>query len=168
MLMYIGIFLSKMVEVALSTVRHVLVQRGEKVKGAVIGFFECLLWVIVVSNVIATITKDPIRVVVYCLGFAAGNYVGVIIEEKLAIGTVSIQAIVQEEEREALSETLRDQGFGVTNTDGYGKDGPVGVMTIFLKRRCINEASRIIKEQCPDALITVNDVRHMRAGFIKK
>lgn len=167
MLTYILIFIAKLVEVSLSTLRNVLINRGEKLKAALLGFFEALIWVLVVANVISTISEDPIKVVVYCVAFALGNYVGVILEGKLAIGTACIQAVVGQDEKEAVSAAMRDMGFGITTVRGEGKDGPVDVLLIYLKRKCVDEAIGIIKSSCPQALITVNDVRHLRNGFLK-
>lgn len=168
MVVYILIFIAKLVEVSLSTVRNVLINRGEKGKAALIGFVEALIWVLVVANVISSITEDPIKVVVYCVAFALGNYLGVILEGKLAIGTACIQAVVGQDEKETVSASMRDMGFGVTTVRGEGKDGPVNVLMIYLKRKCVEEAIAIIKSDCPQALVTVNDVRHLRNGFLKK
>ncbi|MDL2252699.1 DUF5698 domain-containing protein [Ruminococcaceae bacterium OttesenSCG-928-I18] len=164
---YFLIFTAKLVEVSLATVRNVLIVRGEKAKGAFIAFFEVLLWILVVSNVLQTITEDPIKVVVYCLAYALGNYCGVILENKLAIGMACIQVVVGESKTEEVSHEMREQGFGVTTMHGEGKDGPVNVLMIFLKRKCQQEAISLIKNLCPTALITVNDVRHLRNGFMK-
>lgn len=168
MLIYIFIFFAKILEVSLATVRIVLVNRGEKLKGAIIGFFEVLLWVIVVSNVLNGLQEDPAKLIIYCLAFALGNYIGVIIENKLAIGKSCIQAVIGADKKEELSEALRAKGFGVTNIMGEGKDGPVDVLMIYLKRKRLEEAIAQIRDYCPKALITVNDVRQMRNGFIKK
>lgn len=165
---YILVFVAKLVEVSLSTVRNVLINRGEKGKAALIGFVEALIWILVVANVIGTIAEDPVKVVVYCVAFALGNYVGVIIEGKLAIGTACIQAVVGQQEKEIVSDSMRQMGFGVTTVRGEGKDGPVDVLMIYLKRKCVEEAIGIIKGASPAALITVNDVRHLRNGFLKK
>ncbi len=167
-LTYILIFTAKLVEVSLATVRNVLINRGEKLKGAAIGFFEVLIWVLVVGNVLSSITEDPIKVVVYCLAFAMGNYVGVIIENKLAIGTSCIQAVVNVEQVEEVGDAMRKQGFGVTRIKGEGRDGPVEVLMIFLKRKSLDEASQLIRGISPNALITVNDVRHLRNGYIRR
>lgn len=167
-LIYIGIFLAKMAEVSLSTVRIVLVGRGEKLKGAAIGFFEVLLWVVVAANVLTTVASDPLKILVYCAGFSCGIYLGMVIEDKLAIGTACIQAVVPHNSRDELSQTLRDKGFGVTAVQGQGRNGPVVVLMVYLKRRCLPEASELIRESCPDAMITINDVRSLRNGFIRK
>lgn len=167
-MIYLMIFFAKLIEVSLATVRNVLINRGEKLKGSLIGFFESMIWVIVVSNVLQDVTEDPIRVLVYCLAFAMGNYCGVIIEGKLAIGTASVQAVVSEEQTEELSNVLRGKGFGVTILEGHGKDGKVDVVMIYLKRKQVDEAINLIKEYSPSTLVTVNDVRRLSNGFIKK
>ncbi|MDL2323703.1 DUF5698 domain-containing protein [Ruminococcaceae bacterium OttesenSCG-928-A16] len=166
--MYIFIFAAKLVEVSLATIRNVLINRGEKLKGALIGFFEVMIWVIVVNQVLDGISEDPVKLIVYCLAFACGNYIGVIIEGKLAIGTAYVQAVVSPEKKDELSNILREKGFGVTIVQGEGKNGIVDVMMIYLKRKCVDEAISLIKECSPSSLVTVNDVRHLRNGYIRK
>lgn len=168
MWVYFFIFFAKIVEVTLATLRIMLVNRGEKIKGACIGFFEVMLWVIVVSQVLDGVSEDPIKLLVYCLAFALGNYIGVTIENKLAIGTACIQAVVAQDKQPELSDALREKGFGVTHIQGAGKDGPVQVLMIYLKRKCLDEATTLIRSYSPHALITVNDVRQLRNGYIRK
>lgn len=167
-LMYVLIFLAKMIEVSLATVRVVLNSRGERLKGAIIGFFEVLLWVIVVSTVLTDIAADPIKVVVYCLAFSCGNYLGVTIENKLAIGTACVQAVVHEDEQDDVTAAMREQGFGVTMLQGEGRDGAVSVLLIYMKRKAVNEAIDLIRVSSPNAVITINDVRSLQRGVIKK
>ena len=168
MWIYLFIFFAKLVEVSLATIRNVLINRGEKVKGAFIGFFEVMLWVIVVSQVLDTLRENPWRLIVYCLAFALGNYVGVIIENKLAIGTACVQAVVGENQKLELGDALREKGFGVTFIQGEGKHGPVDVVMIYLKRKCVDEAITLIRQYSPDTLVTGNDVRQLLGGFVKK
>ncbi|MCL2050787.1 MAG: DUF5698 domain-containing protein [Lachnospiraceae bacterium] len=199
-LIYFLIFVAKLIEVALATVRNVLINRGEKLLGAVIGFFEVMIWIIVVSNVLGSLAEDPFKVLVYCLAFSCGNYLGVIIEGKLALGTALIQVMVVEEpnaeisvldkikksisvsedgeiKERSIDETvpytnlkslLRDRGFGVTTVPAQGLDREVNIMMIYLKRKSVPEALELIRAHTPSALITVNDVRQMRNGFIRK
>ena len=167
-MIYLLIFIAKLVEVSLATIRNVLINRGEKLKGSIIGFFEVLIWVIVVSNVLSDVMQDPLRVFVYCLAFSMGNYVGVIIEGKLAIGMASVQAVVAEDKVEELGNALRERGFGVTTIEGHGKDGTVDVLMIYMKRKLVNEAITLIREYSPSSLVTVNDVRHLSNGYMKK
>ncbi len=167
-LIYIGIFLAKMTEVSLSTVRIVLVGRGEKLKGAAIGFFEVLLWLVVAANVLNTVASDPFKILVYCAGFSCGIYLGVVIEDKLAIGTSCIQAVISPDTEGGLSQTLRERGFGVTVVQGQGRDNVVDVLMIYVKRKRLPEATELIRSQNPNAMITINDVRSLRNGFMRK
>lgn len=165
---YVFIFVAKLVEVSIATIRNVLINRGEKLKGAVIGFFEVMIWAIVVSQVLGSLSEDPIKLIVYCLAFSLGNYVGVIIEGKLAIGTACIQAVVSEEKKKELAQVLRDKGFGVTVIEAEGKNGVVDIFMIYLKRKCVEEAIALIQEYSPTSFVTVNDVRTMKNGYIRK
>lgn len=167
-LVYVAIFVAKMVEVSLATIRVVYVNRGEKARGAVIGFFEVMIWVILVSNVLSNLTEDPLKIIVYALAFSVGNYLGVTIENKLAIGTASIQTVVDEECKDELCALLRQNGFGVTMIQGQGMEGTVDVLLIFLKRKSVPEAVGLIHQYRPNAMITINDVRHLQNGFIRK
>ncbi len=168
LLNYLIIFSAKMIEVSLTTVRNVLIIRGEKVKGAFLAFFEALIWVFVISTVLSgNILDDPLRLITYCLAFACGNYVGVIIENKLAIGMACLQVVIPFAQSDEVVQTIRDKGFGVTQLHGEGRDGPVMVLLVFVKRKSQPEAITLIKQICPSALITINDVRHMRNGYTK-
>lgn len=167
--LYLVIFFAKIVEVTISTIRVVYVNKGEKIIGAVLGFFEVLIWLIVVSTVLNNITEDPIKIVIYCLAFALGNYLGVIIESKIAVGLSSIQVVVNEKNGEPLADILREHGFGVTIIEGKGKnDSKKNLLFIQLKRKRISEAIKIIHEANDKAYITVNDIKSTSGGFIKK
>lgn len=167
-LVYLGIFLAKLVEVSLATIRVVFINRGEKLRGAIIGFIEIMLWIVVVSNVLSDLSRDPMKAVVYCFAFALGNYLGVIIENKLAVGTASIQTVVMEEHTHELSALLREHGFGVTILQGQGMENTVDVLLIFLKRKSVPEAVGLIRSFLPNAVISINDVRQLRNGFVRK
>lgn len=88
--LYITIFIAKIVEVSISTIRLVYNNKGERVKGTILGFIEILIWLLVVSSVLNNITEDPFKIFAYALGFALGNYLGLYIESKIALGLASI------------------------------------------------------------------------------
>jgi uncharacterized protein YebE (UPF0316 family) len=167
-LLYIIIFCAKIVEVSISTIRMVYINKGERVKGAVLGFIEILIWLIVVSSVLNNITEDPIKVFIYAAAFSLGNYIGVTIESKIAVGLASIQVVVSEETGQILAEILRDESYGVTIIEGKGKDDNKKILLfIQLKRKKIPDAVKIIKQTAPQAYITVNDIKSMVGGYIK-
>lgn len=167
--LYLAIFIAKIIEVSISTTRIMLINKGEKVKGACLAFVENLIWVLVVSSVLNNIAEDPIKIVVYCAAFSLGNYIGVSIESKLAVGLVSMQVVVNELEGQILADVLRQSGFGVTIIDGTGKDdNKKNLLFIQLKRKRIPEATKLIHETNSTAYISVNDIKSMKGGFIKK
>lgn len=167
--LYILIFVVKTIEVSMATIRLVLNSKGERIKGALLGFFEVMIWLLVVSSVLNNITKDPFKIVAYAAGFALGNFLGVFIESKIALGTSSMQVVSSKETGDILSNTLRAEGFGVTIIDGKGiEDSLKTVLFIQLKRRNIKTAAKKIKEIDPKAYIIVNDVSSTMGGFLKK
>ncbi|NLJ58305.1 MAG: DUF2179 domain-containing protein [Tissierellia bacterium] len=167
-LLYLIIFCAKIIEVSISTIRLVYINKGERVKGAILGFVEIIIWIVVVSSVLNNISEDPIKAFIYAAAFALGNYVGVTIESKIAVGLASIQVVVGQKTGEALARILREQGgYGVTIIDGKGKSEVKKLLFIQLKRKKIPAAIKLIKDHCPEAYITVNDIKSILGGYIK-
>ncbi len=168
-LMYFVIFFGKILEVSVSTTRMVMINRGERVKGAIIAFFDILLWLLITGTVLVGFREDPLRLVVFALAFSVGNYMGSWFEDKLAFGLSSIQVIVPEcAESVTLANTIRDHKFAVTVLKGTGKNGNREVLLLHLKRKRITEAINIIKTHFPAAVIVVNDSRAITGGYIIK
>ncbi|NLA92091.1 MAG: DUF2179 domain-containing protein [Spirochaetales bacterium] len=166
---YFVIFFGKILEVTVSTLRSVLINRGERVKGTIIAFFDILLWLVITGTVLQGFQEDPLRMVVFALAFAIGNYMGSWLEDKLAFGLSSIQVIVSEsKESKALADLLREQSFGVTVVKGSGRHGERELLLLHLKRKRIAEAVAIINETLPDALIVINDSRGIKGGYIAR
>lgn len=164
-LLYVIILIGKIVEVTLATTRIVLITKGEKLKGAIIGFFEVLLWAVLVSNVLKDLTSDPIKLVIYAIGFAVGNYLGTTFEQKLGFGTVRVESIVKEEDGETLAQELRNNGFAVTVIEGQGKDFKRHVLIMHIKRKRTDEAISLIKDLQANVVITVNDIKPVYGGY---
>lgn len=165
MMMYIGIFLAKVVEVTLATTRIVLITKGERVKGALIGLIESLIWVTVVSAVLIDITSDPMKVVAYALGFSLGNYVGSRFEERLGIGTTRVEVIVKEEDGKELVKNIRSHGFAVTVLDGEGMNYKRKIMIAHIKRRRTKEFIAITKNYQDNAVITISEIKPIYGGY---
>ncbi|MFA9378897.1 MAG: DUF2179 domain-containing protein [Lachnotalea sp.] len=166
---YIFIFLGKILEVAVSTIRIVLINRGERLKGAIIAIFEMLLWLLITGTVLNGFQTDIVRVFIFAIAFAIGNYVGSWMEDRLAFGLCSIQVIVPEcEISQKLLEKLRENKFAVTTIKGQGKDGERDIMFLHIKRKRIPQAVEIIKLNLENAVIVVNDSKIVHGGFIRK
>lgn len=164
-LLYLMILILKTIEVSMATLRIVLITKDERLKGAVIGFFEVVLWVILVSTVLNSITEDPFKVVVYALGFAIGNYVGSLLENLLAIGTTNIEAIVKKEHGKELSKLLRDTGLAVTCVDAYGMQSPREILYLHVKRKQVKQTIKLIKSYQHNVVITINDIKPIYGGY---
>ncbi|WML37837.1 DUF5698 domain-containing protein [Clostridium sp. OS1-26] len=169
MLIYMFIFFAKIIEVSLMTIRTVLITRGEKLYGSLIGFIEVSIWLYVIGKVLVNIDKDPIKMVVYALGFTCGNYIGCILEEKLALGIVTINLISSEEDGKKLAELLRDQQVGVTVVEAEGLKEDKKMLIAHVKRKRKNEILRIIENSDIKAVISIVDTKTVYGGYgIKK
>lgn len=162
---YLAILLVKIFEVTLGTIRIVLITKGERLKGAILGVIEVIIWVSLVSTVLNNVTEDPIKIVIYAVGFGLGNYCGSLVEEKLALGTTRIEIIVLEEKADPLTQAIRDQGFAVTVIDGQGKDHPRKILVSILQRKRIKEYISLVRKIQKDAMVTVSDSKPIYGGF---
>ena len=163
--LYLIILVGKMIEVTMATTRIVLITKGEKLKGAIIGFFEVIIWAILIANVLKDITADPIKLVIYSIGFSLGNYLGTTFEQKLGFGTVRIESIVKEEHGATLARELRNNGFAVTVIEGQGKDYKRNVLIMHIKRKRTEEAVSLIKNLQGNVVITVNEIKPVYGGY---
>lgn len=164
-LLYLVIFFVKIFEVSLAILRIVLITKGEKVKGAMIGFFEVMIWVWLAATVLTNITEDPLKVVVYALGFAIGNYTGSLMESYLAIGTTNIEVIVHKEHGKGLSIALREIGLAVTAVEAYGMNDKKEILYLHVPRKKVTQTVKIIKSFQNDVVITLNDIKPVYGGF---
>lgn len=166
---YLFIFFGKIFEVTIATVRMVLINRGEKKKGSIVAFFEAVIWIFVTGTVLAGFKDDLIKVALYCVSFAIGNYLGSWLEAKLAIGLNTIQVITPDDQTGLeLTKILREDGLGVTLIDSEGKQGKKKLLLVHLQRSRVPKTLKIIKEYAPGSVVTASDVRSLRGGFIKK
>lgn len=159
------IFLAKIAEVSLMTIRTVYITKGEKFYGSLIGFVEVSIWLEVVSVVLLNIQDHPSRMIVYALGFSCGNYIGCILEDKLAIGLLTINTITSGNDSLKLVEILRNKNIGVTtvNVEGINKDKKM--LIIHVKRKRKKEVISIIENSKINAVTTINDIRRVYGGY---
>ena len=126
------IFLARICDVTIGTMRIIMISKGKKLFAPVLGFFEILIWIIAIGKIMQNLS-NPVCYVAYAGGFAIGNYVGMKVEEKLAIGLIVLRIITQED-ASGLIKALRDMGFGITEIDAIGKDKKVHVIFSIMKR----------------------------------
>lgn len=167
---YFIIFFGKILEVSVSTLRLVLINRGERVKGSILAFFDVLLWLLITGSVLADFGASIPKIIVFCFAFAIGNYLGSWLDAKLAFGISSVQIIIEDTDIVSLLlERLRASSFAVTVVDGQGKDGKRKLLIIHIRRKRIPQAVKIINDVTENhCVVAINDVKSIRGGYLKK
>lgn len=158
------IFLLRIVDVSLATLRMLLAVRGQRVVVPLIGFFEVLVWLFAAGNAIRYL-DSPLHVVGYAAGFAMGNMVGLWVEERLALGLATVR-IISEHGGVEMADALRDQGFGVTEFAGQGREGLVEVVYTVARRADVRRILQIADHWDPGAFVTVEEPRAIRRGWL--
>ncbi|MGE5560734.1 MAG: DUF2179 domain-containing protein [Chloroflexota bacterium] len=161
---YLLVFLARVTDVSLGTMRMLMLVRGRRAWAALLGLFEVSVYVMALSRVMSNLS-NPLQLAAYAAGYATGNFVGSLIEEWMALGYLSVQAIPTSlETADRLAQTLRQRGFGVTTVDGQGREGPKKILHISLARKALPGLLRDIDGSDPDAFVTVLDTRHRVGG----
>jgi uncharacterized protein YebE (UPF0316 family) len=156
------IFLARICDVSLGTVRLIFVSRGFKHLAPVIGFFEILIWIVAMGQIMQHLA-NPICYIGYAGGFATGNYLGILIAEKLSLGVVLIRIITQKE-ADPLLARLRERGCGVTSVEGQGSSGPVQVAFTIVRRREVPGVVELVKQYNPNAFYSIEEVDFVERG----
>jgi uncharacterized protein YebE (UPF0316 family) len=155
------IFLSRIVDVSLGTVRLICVAKGYKILAPVMGFFEVLIWILAISQIMQNLT-NPVAYLAYAGGFATGNYIGLIIADRLSLGVVLVRVVTQRRADELVSR-LRALRYGVTTVDGQGASGPFQVVFTILRRRDVPTVVALVQQFNPQAFYSIEEV-----GFVAK
>jgi uncharacterized protein YebE (UPF0316 family) len=156
------IFFARICDMSLDTMRIIMIGRGSKVLAAVLGFFEVCIWLLVARQVI-THLPNPLCFFAYAGGFAVGNYVGVVIEEKMASGAQMVRVVMREDPAMLMSELARNS-FGVTHMPGRGVTGGVNIIFTTIDRKDLERVLKIVHRASPGAFYTVEDVRLVSEG----
>lgn len=158
-----GIFLLRVINMALDTLRVMLAVRDRRLLTWVIGFIETVIFVVLLTAVIQDLT-NILNIVAYAGGFATGNVIGIWIEEKLAIGHTNLR-IISPKLGSAIVERLREEGYGVTEIPARGKDGSVTLVNASVVRKKVAAVQKLVQEVDPDAMMTAEITRPISRGF---
>lgn len=156
------IFIARVADVSIGTIRIVFVSKGLKLLAPLLGFFEIFIWLLAMTKVFENL-DNWFYFIAYSAGFATGNYIGLLIEEKLALGYANLQIITQKSGID-LARKLSDEGFGVTWNDANGSRGEVTVIYCVIKRTNFKKVSDIIMKYNPRAFYTIQDIRFANQG----
>ena len=162
------IFVLRLTDVSLATVRILLIHRQRSLV-PVLGFVEMCIVAVGAGAVGATVSNltSPLHIVGYAGGFAAGSWLGIRIEERMAIGLAMLRVVVREGGEE-IAGFLRAGGFGVTETVGKGKDGPVHILNLVLSRKDVRRCVDLLEVEAPDAFVIMEEPRGVQQGYLTR
>ncbi len=156
------IFFSRICDVSLGTIRHVFISKGFKKIVPLLGFFEVLIWIIVVAQVMKNLNNWACYLA-WAGGFATGTYVGLWIEEKLALGLQVIRIITNQDCGDLLN-ALKKENHGITVVDAQGAFGPVKMIFTIIKRKNVKEVIGLIRKHNPTAFYSIEEIKNSSQG----
>lgn len=163
------IIIARIFDVTLNTLRIIYLSKGYRAIVPILGFFEVFIWLLAVTRIFQDL-DNWVSYIAYPLGFALGNYIGMKIEERLAIGVELIRIITKKDPGNLII-ALRENGFSVTALSAEGSKGEVGILYSIINRKSLPEYVQLIKEFNPKAFYTIEDVRfvsqHLRENALK-
>ena len=166
LIQYVGVpglvFIARVLDVSLGTLRIIFISRGKKYLAPLLGFVETFIWIVAVSQIIRNV-QGIWSYVAYAAGFATGTIVGMWIEDKLAIGTLILRTILPTDTQE-LIQRLHGSGYGVTCVSGKGFQSNVTLVYTIIKRKDLQEVVAIIHQLHPNAFISVEELRSAEKG----
>ena len=151
------IFIARVLDMTLDTIRIIFVSRGKKFLAPFFGFFEIMIWLFAIGQIMQNLTNITYYLA-YAGGFATGVFVGISIEEKIAVGTVVVR-IITKKEATKLVENIKSEGYGVTCFDGEGATGQVKLIYTAIRRKDVDNVVGIIKRFNPKAFYCIEDIR---------
>jgi uncharacterized protein YebE (UPF0316 family) len=162
-LLALSIFILRVVNIAMDTVRMLTVMRGMKLISFVLGILVSLTYIVALGSVLSNLNNIAL-ILAYSIGFAAGGWVGMLIEERLALGFVHI-SVVSTNKGLKIAKSLRKHGHAVTQVEAKGKDGVVELLEISVRRKHLNQVREIICKKDDQAFITTRDIQPLHRGF---
>lgn len=156
------IFASRVIDVSIGTLRIIFVSRSRRVIAPLLGFVEISIWLIAISQIMQNL-DNLACFLAYAFGFATGNFIGILIEDKLALGTLIIRVFLVKDESD-MRERLYEAGFGVTSIDAHGRNGDVVILYSIIKRRDLDKAVDIIEQCQSDAFYSIEEIKSVNQG----
>lgn len=156
------IFFAELLVITVSTVRIIYVSRGHKYMAPMLGFVEITVWLFAIGQIMQNLS-DLGCYIGFAGGFTVGNFLGILLEQKLAIGNLVVRTITSKD-GDPLMEDLRQAGFGVTCHDGRGATGPVQIIFTVVRRKQLPQVIALIQHFDPRAFFSVDDVQSASQG----
>jgi uncharacterized protein YebE (UPF0316 family) len=158
------IFFLRIIDVSCDTMRVIFAIRGKRAIAAALGFIQALVWIFAVGNAVKHL-NSVLHVFGYAGGYAMGTYIGVSLEQAIAYGVATVR-IVTKRAGIGIAAALREQGYGVTESQGAGRDGAVDVLNSVVQRRHLDDVLSLVTTMDGEAFVTVEEPRVLLGGSI--
>lgn len=159
------IFLARIMDQSIGTMRLIFVSKGLKYLAPILGFFEVIIWLLAVGQIMQHL-DNWLCYIAYGAGFAMGNFIGITIEERLSLGTSIIRLILPNDAPELIN-MLKEQNFGLTIVDAEGSKGSVKLIFSIVRRKELRNFIDTINTVTPGAFYTIEDVRAVNEGIFR-
>ena len=157
---------AKIVEITIQSLKTCMMVKGQRVKAAMLGFVECMIWGLVISTIISTLGNNYILLLFYCCGYAMGLFLGSTIESKIAIGTSNLELIASDESTEQITTYLKEHNRGYTVFGGRGSVDKMNMIFIVLPRKETPKVLKEIRECCDNKVFVVaSEVSKYAGGY---
>jgi len=160
------IFLSRILDQGIGIMRLIFASKGYRKLVFVMAAFESLVWLLAVSQIMKHL-DNIFCYLAFPLGFATGNYIGIMLEEKISMGMVVIR-IIPKFNTDNLIANLRENGYGVTSVKAEGFSGEVKMIFTTIRRKDAKEVIGIINQFNPNAFYTIEEVRTVSEGYFRQ
>jgi len=157
---------AKIIEITIQSLKTCMMVKGQRLKAAMLGFVECMIWGLVISTIISTLGDNLFLLLFYCVGYATGLFLGSTIEGKIALGTSNLQLIANDESTKLIITYLRQNKRGYTIFSGRGSTDRMNMILIVLPRREMKRVLREIRKLCNNRVFVVaSDVSKYAGGY---
>src|SRR5512137_1051798 len=160
------IFLARICDVSMETIRVIYISRGIKYLAPIIAFFEIVIWLLAMEVVMQDLANIA-NFMAFALGFAMGTYVGLVIEEKLSIGMVILRIVTTDESNEEIVSFMQSEHYGITTLDATGSRGSVKMILSLVNRTDVPRITQHIQATNPHAFFSIEDVRYVNQGVFR-
>jgi uncharacterized protein YebE (UPF0316 family) len=157
------IFALRVLGITISTIATLMIVQGRKIPAVVAGFVNAWVYIIAIGKVVANLNNFW-NILAYCSGFAVGTLVGMVLEQRLALGFAEVR-FISAEKSDAMAEALREAGFGVTELYGHGRERVVGIVEAIVPRKNVDAVLGIARSVDERAIVTVREARTVQRGY---
>lgn len=157
------IFVLRVIGISLSTVATILTVQGRKLLAVLTGSLSTLIYVVAIAQVVTNM-RNIANIAAYVIGFGVGTWVGMLIEEWMALGFSEVR-VISTGRGDAVAAALRAAGFGVTQMEGQGRGGFVSIVDVFVPRRNLQTVLQVAEEADPQSIVTISEARAVQRAY---